>query len=318
MKNLKNKKFILFTAVLLFLGNIAVFSQTYLYKNIVYLPKSDNYYDEREYRKSIEYHLKQADEKGTISSNNAYVLSQDYSLLGIQDSAFFYLNLYINSETPDCRSVYVDEDFNTLKKNKKEWTNIINQIENKYIQGLETFMNSKFALKIFHLEIEYLKYEFFLPIAYRRKLPPSDYEILKINFENNKILKKLIKKYGFPTITKVGYAACFDAYLILNFSKLDDKLYFMAKQAYENKDLFPEVYASLTDKWLLQNKKKQLYGTSFSSKLNSDGEWEETLLQPVEDFKNLNKRREEMGLSPIEEYAKKINGHIPEEYYNEN
>lgn len=39
----------------------------------------------------------------------------------------------------------------------------------------------------------------------------------------------------------------------------------------------------------------------------------------VEDFKNINQRRAEFGLSTIEEYAKTIKGGIiPEEYYNEN
>ena len=55
----------------------------------------------------------------------------------------------------------------------------------------------------------------------------------------------------------------------------------------------------------MRNKKSQIYG--------SQATWEKTIgkmkIYPIEDVKNVNKRREKIGLEPIEEYAKQ-NGYI--------
>jgi hypothetical protein len=90
----------------------------------------------------------------------------------------------------------------------------------------------------------------------------------------------------------------------------------MVQKAFKDGDYLAAHYAWITDRWLTQNGKLQLYGTLFSSELNPDGS-RTNLLMPVEDFKNLNKRRAEIGLQSIEEDAKIWGVRIPEEYYGE-
>jgi hypothetical protein len=59
-------------------------------------------------------------------------------------------------------------------------------------------------------------------------------------------------------------------------------------------------YAYLTDRVLLAEGKKQLYGTQF---IFSNGKWRP---RPIQDEANVDKRRAEIGLPPLAEYAKII------------
>ena len=58
--------------------------------------------------------------------------------------------------------------------------------------------------------------------------------------------------------------------------------------------------AYLTDRVLLAEGKKQLYGTQFTV---VDGKWKP---RPLEDEANVDKRRAEVGLPPLAEYTKLI------------
>ncbi len=59
-------------------------------------------------------------------------------------------------------------------------------------------------------------------------------------------------------------------------------------------------FAYLTDRVLLAEGKKQLYGTQFDW---VDGK---LLPQPLEDEANVDKRRAEAGMSPLAQYAKEM------------
>lgn len=324
MKILRKKHiFIILITILSTFNNQFVFSQCYIsdstfkYYKISYIitPKADSLYHAGEYHKSIEYQLTELD--STDYAVPKYILAQNYALLEMEDSAFFYLNSYVNSPPRDFRSVYVDEDFEILRKNKKEWNKIIAKIEDTYLQELDSSMNKEFAVKLFRLEIEDQKFGNYTHVSCRRRMPPSIQERVNRSIKVRKNYKKLVKKYGFPTLSKVGHTATISAFYILQHSIIADKYYYMAKEAYEKGDYLPELYALLTDRWLQQNGKTQIYGTQFSVVKNPESNISEVVLDQVEDFKNLNLRRVELGLPSVEEYAKKMNGRIPEEYYNE-
>jgi hypothetical protein len=90
-------------------------------------------------------------------------------------------------------------------------------------------------------------------------------------------------------------------FLLIQHSPVEyQKKYFpqIEKSAY-NGDIPLSDVAYLTDKILVGENKKQLYGTQL--KHNKDGSYE---LYPMEDEKNVNVRRSQFGLSSIEEYAK--------------
>jgi Family of unknown function (DUF6624) len=124
-----------------------------------------------------------------------------------------------------------------------------------------------------------------------------------VDEENMKWLRGVVEKHGWPTSTLVGQDGANAAWLLVQHSDVNPKfqrrcLDLMAKLP---KDEVPQSnVAYLTDRVLLAEGKKQRYGTQFRL---VDGKWKP---RPLEDEKNVDKRREEVGLPPLAEYAKLI------------
>lgn len=123
----------------------------------------------------------------------------------------------------------------------------------------------------------------------------------KIDENNTNELKKIISTIGWPTISKVGSDASRAAWLILQHSPDRD---FQQECLKIMKQLLPgeidiKNIAFLEDRVRIAKGEKQIYGTQFRK--NNDGEFEPL---PIEDESNVNKRRAEIGLNTIEEYAK--------------
>lgn len=308
-------------AIMLLLSQNNIFSQAKDYKyynqSFVVMIKSDSLYDAGEYRKSIEYKLTQLDTTGAIIEPYTYTIAQCYALLGIPDSAFYYLNLYVDGTPKDYRPIYVDSDFELLRKNSDKWDIIISKIEDIYLREFDSSMNKEFAVKLFRLGIEEQRYGVYTMISCRRTEEPPLKQLIKQSTKVTKCFNKLVHKYGFPTPSMVGQTAAISAFYIIQHSIIKDKYYYMVKEAYENGDYWPEYYALITDRWRIQNGKIQIYGTQLSSERNSEGEQGAYILDPVEDFKNVNKRRLELGMPTVEEYVKKMKGIIPKDYYND-
>lgn len=275
----------------------------------IYIPREDSLYLTGDFRSSIQYNLFRIDSLGKRIPQSNYILAQNYSLLEMPDSAFYYLQLYLDDGPRDYRSVYFDEDFEILRKNEIDWRRILDRIENYYLLELDSSMNKELALQLFLLGIEGDRV-FLTSVSCRRKPTPSREQQRDYSLNAQKKIHKIIRKHGLPTPSMVGPKAAEIVWSIIQHSIIKDKHYYLIKDAFENGDYNPEFYALTTDRWLVQNGKLQIYGTQFSSK---DGG--AITLSEVEDFPNINERREKLGLNSIEEYAKKINGIIPESYY---
>jgi hypothetical protein len=125
-----------------------------------------------------------------------------------------------------------------------------------------------------------------------------------IDKDNTKWLKNLVDKKGWPTFTMVGADGGNAAWLLVQHADLDRE--FQKKCLGRMKELLPkgEVsksdFAYLTDRVLVAEGKKQLYGTQF---FTVNGKLEP---RPIEDEAKIDERRKEMGLSTLEEYRKQI------------
>lgn len=115
-------------------------------------------------------------------------------------------------------------------------------------------------------------------------------------------MKQIIAKYGWPGRTLVGSEAATAAYLIVSHSqdlplqKLSLELMTkLGTTEVENKQI-----ATLTDRILLAEDKKQRYGQMYS--FAADGT---PIPKPIEDEVNVDKRRAELGLEPLAEYLRK-------------
>ena len=125
----------------------------------------------------------------------------------------------------------------------------------------------------------------------------------EVDADNTKWLKSVVEKHAWPTNTLVGTDGADAAWLLVQHADADPKfqrrcLDLMAKLP--KSEVSPSKRAYLTDRVLLAEGKKQLYGTQFNL---VDGKWK---VRPLEDEANVDKRRADVGLPPLAEYAKTI------------
>jgi len=143
-------------------------------------------------------------------------------------------------------------------------------------------------------------------IIKKYSLSESDINICKGTDSLNQIkLKMIIEKYGFPTLDMVGKHAVEGVFYIIQHADRDaewqkSQLPYI-EIAVNNGDIDKSKYAYLYDRIKVNSGKKQLYGTQFEE---VDFDNKTTKLRPTEDIKNLDKRRMQLGLSPIEFYKR--------------
>lgn len=126
-----------------------------------------------------------------------------------------------------------------------------------------------------------------------------------VDSKNRERLKQIFEEYGFPTREMVGKDAMHGIFLIIQHSDGDkewqkDQLSNIEK-AVKAGDMDGQSYAYLYDRIKINNGEKQLYGTQFS---NVDPANKTVTLAETEDIDNLDFRRMEVGMMPIEMYKK--------------
>jgi hypothetical protein len=123
--------------------------------------------------------------------------------------------------------------------------------------------------------------------------------VTKADTENAAWLKEVIAKHGWPSFSMVGKEGAIDAWLLVQHADADPKfqrqcLDLMTK--HPNGEVQPSNVALLTDRVLLAEGKKQIYGTQFEF---TDGK---PMVLNLDDPANVDKRRAEVGLEPLEKY----------------
>jgi len=125
-------------------------------------------------------------------------------------------------------------------------------------------------------------------------------KLLDLDHANTKWLKEVVDKYGWPGRSLVGDDGAHSAWLLVQHADKDRE--FQKKCLELMKELAPKGEVSradvayLTDRILVAENKKQIYGTQFH---NVNGKMEPV---PIEDEANVEKRRKEAGLPTMEEY----------------
>ena len=117
-------------------------------------------------------------------------------------------------------------------------------------------------------------------------------------------LEEIIARHGWPGQSLVGNRAAVAAFLILQHGSLQqqEKYLPIVKAASDKGDVEPAHLAMLQDRVLMRQGKPQIYGTQ----LWNDPSSGELGLYPIEDSANVNSRRAEIGLAPVNEYLRSI------------
>jgi hypothetical protein len=126
----------------------------------------------------------------------------------------------------------------------------------------------------------------------------------QIDQENQNRLDEIVQHYGWPTISLVGRRANQAAFLIVQHAGLSyQKKYLQPlKEAAAKREAEPRDAATLEDRILMGDGKKQVFGTQV--KLNETTKKLE--LWPIEDEENVDARRASIGMMPIGEYLKEF------------
>ena len=123
---------------------------------------------------------------------------------------------------------------------------------------------------------------------------------------NSDWIKEKINVYGYPGYSLVGQDGEQAAFVLIQHSDQDlefqKKCLEMLRKAVDLKDASPASLAFLTDRVLVAEGKPQTYGTQTQI---IDGE---ITAKPIEDEANVDKRRAAIGLEPLADYLKMMQG----------
>jgi hypothetical protein len=138
--------------------------------------------------------------------------------------------------------------------------------------------------------------------------PGSNKEDLRmawdIDGKNIARMKEIIAKHGWPGKSLVGNDGTSAAWLLVQHADRDlafqKRCLTLLERAVKAQEASARDLAYLTDRVLVAEKKKQVYGTQFRE---VDGNLEP---EPIEDEKNVDLRRKEVGLPNMAEYRKRM------------
>ena len=194
----------------------------------------------------------------------------------------------------------IDPDLEALHHNK-EWKRLIKKAHK--------IQKKEFAKTLFPVEAKQLAalwekdqyWRFRLSKAYEKsdtataniiwkKLKPTD----SVNLVR---LQSILDRIGWPTSTKVGKHGAGTAFLVIDHSprEIMEKYFPLLEDAAKKGEASLSSYATMKDRILVNRGKKQIYGTQryWDSKANK------FIYFPIEDEKNVNVRRKEVGLEPL-------------------
>ncbi len=115
-------------------------------------------------------------------------------------------------------------------------------------------------------------------------------------------MRAIVRQYGWPGPELVGKDGTEAAFLLVQHSNLafQKEMLPLVQNAYRSGKLSGQSYALLLDRVLVGEGKPQVYGTQ--AKRFEEWKGKEPVLEPIEDEANVDKRRAEVGLSPLAEY----------------
>ena len=114
-------------------------------------------------------------------------------------------------------------------------------------------------------------------------------------------IEQILQKYGYPGKSLVGEVEASTTWLVIQHAPLEKQVqYFpMIEEAAQKGEIRRSDWALLLDRIRMRQGQPQVYGSQIVRDPNN-GQW---MLHPVEDEANVNKRRAEVGLGPLEDYA---------------
>ena len=140
---------------------------------------------------------------------------------------------------------------------------------------------------------------------YKKEISKLVKELSSLDRKHTNRVKKIIDKYGWPGKSLVGKQGAHGAWLLVQHATHDidfqKKCLGLLKKAVGINESERKHTAFLTDRILILQNKKQIFGTQF--RRNKDNQLESF---PIKDAKKIDLIRKKMGLESLSRYRKKM------------
>ncbi len=268
-----------------------------------FINKADSFYKIGDLKSAINIYRK-IHENGYYK-NNDYKLAKAYALAYNKDSAYYYLEIAASQDS-GFYQLYSGEFINMI--NDDRWDKILDLKLNNYQAKFGEFNKPDLAKRLFNMRIKDQAYYYYFNI-YPDSI--SHYWDIKIPLNNENLVEfeNIVEEYGWPKRSDVGSEIAPTAFLIVQHTlELENmkKYYSYLKEAVEQNEAGKNELALLTDRINISEGKKQVYG----SQISYDSIKKVYFVGNVIDPENLNKRRAEVGMQPIEDYLKNWNAEL--------
>ncbi|MBU3010736.1 hypothetical protein KO506_04945 [Polaribacter vadi] len=176
----------------------------------------------------------------------------------------------------------------------------------KVDQNFRRFINNSSADSSLELN-EFLKEQGYTLKEFRANSWPIIDKHDKLNLER---IEEIIKKYGYPGKSLVGYPTNEVVWYVIQHSKKIKEYLPIIENASKNGELKFTLVAMMQDRQLMFENKEQIYGTQGSSRLIKKDTGEEEykwFIWPIKNPEKINELRKSTGFtSTIEEYSKQL------------
>lgn len=236
----------------------------------------------------------------SLRSDVAYTLATLYAIKEQPDSAFEWLSLALEKDSTI--TALVEGDFIYLSS-LPEWVTIEAQQIAKSEARQGKYKNLELSRRLWQLQMKDQAYT--TQWSQSRRRLGQDHPVTKalnvlikkVRGESSVEAVEIIDQYGWPRISEVGEPAATTVFYIIQHGEaaLRKKYLPYLKASCETKEAPWLWYATMYDRILNDEGKKQCYGTQFKAGLILER-------KPIEAPEYVNKRRRILGLEPLTEY----------------
>jgi hypothetical protein len=287
----------LFVLLLFILASETGISQAYEME----VQKAGKAYDQKNYDSCSLYFLS-AFRLKIPTGTDLYNAAVCNVLNGDHQQAFDFLFKAIRAGT-NISKLKIDPDFESLHKFSK-WKKLLKQANRIQTDSFNKYQYPLYAAQLAKLWEEDQYFRFRLGNAYKNNDTMSANKLWKkMRASDSLVLLKLqsvMDKIGWPTRSKVGNRGAGTAFLIIDHSPREvmEKYFPYLEVAAKNGEASLANYATMKDRILVNRGKKQIYGTQ----KYWDARQAKFIFFEIEDEKNVNKLRKEVGLEPLIEF----------------
>lgn len=242
--------------------------------------------------------------EGSVSLSHQYEAARAWALANEKDAAFEQLFKITNEgKYSDLWQISSDQTFNSLRTDERWMTVLRNVSENKKEAEVELTEVAALLETVRYDDQKYRQESGEIQEKYGHDSEEvrAHWDLIQEQDSINLVkVEKILDEHGWLGWDKVGRNANAALFLVIQHADLEtqEKYLPMLREAVKRGDATPADLALLEDRVALRQGQKQIYG----SQIGRDTVTGEYYISPLEDPDNVDKRRAEVGLGPIEDY----------------